>query len=296
MTEVFIEKTYGDQFKTRIFSTARRLLAPLMRPLIEHFPPMRMLILRMIKASDILEYRGLKFHVHPKDMGVTFELASTGDYEPLTLTTLLPKIYHGDTIVDIGAHVGLYTVHLSNMVGNVGKVIAFEPYPENVKLLKQNVEENNCSNVEIVPAAIRDVSGLSELRISNYNTGDHSFFGTGNRKTISVPCTTLDNYLPEGTRVDAIKLDVQGGEAEVFRGMKRVIRDNPRMFILWELSPQQLKQYGSDALELLTDIEREGFNLNIVDDATGTIKEHTPEEVIKLCPGKSYVNILSERR
>ena len=77
MTEVFIEKTYGDQFKTRIFSTARRLLAPLMRPLIEHFPPMRMLILRMIKASDILEYRGLKFHVHPKDMGETFELAST---------------------------------------------------------------------------------------------------------------------------------------------------------------------------------------------------------------------------
>jgi hypothetical protein len=131
--------------------------------------------------------------------------------------------------------------------------------------------------------------------MSTFNTGDHQLFHQGSRNTIEVQCTTLDAYFSEGEKVDVIKMDVQGAEAAAFRGMRRVLQDNPSVKVIWELSPAQLKDAGSSASELLEWLEEFGFNFTIVDDTTGAISAASVEEILRACPHDSYVNILCDR-
>ena len=87
--------------ESKLFISARRVLAPLVRPLIERVPLFRMLALKVLSSPTTLQFRGLEYEVHPKDLGVTFELASTGKYETLSLDTFLDSLEHGDTVIDI---------------------------------------------------------------------------------------------------------------------------------------------------------------------------------------------------
>ena len=281
--------------ESRIFISARRLLAPLIRPLIERVPLFRMLVLKIVSSSPTQQFRGLEYEVHPKDLGVTFELASTGKYETLALETFLSSLNLGDTVIDIGAHIGLYTVPISKRVGYKGKVICFEPHPDNYELLKRNTSTHKCSNVILTQAALRNFVGDSNLLASDYNTGDHSFFGLGNRKSISVKCTTLDSIIKPGEKVSAIKMDVQGGEAEALQGMKRVLSENPHMMILWELSPEQMSKFGFDPLEFLRYLKGQGFYSSTIDEEAGDIIPREPEEILDNCPKRSYVNVISKR-
>lgn len=281
--------------ESKLFISARRVLAPLVRPLIERVPPFRMLALKILSSSSIQQFRGLEYEVHPNDLGVTFELASTGKYETLSLDTFLESLNLGDTVIDIGAHIGLYTIPISRKVGYKGKVISFEPHPDNYELLKKNTSTHNCSNVTLMQAALRNFVGESDLLASDYNTGDHSFFGLGNRKALKVKCTTLDKVIKSGDKVSAIKIDVQGGEAEVIQGMKRVLLDNPRMTILWELSPEQMSKFGFDPLEFLKYLKSLGFNSSTIDEEAGEVIAREPEEILANCPKRSYVNVISKR-
>jgi FkbM family methyltransferase len=281
--------------ESKLFITARRVLAPLIRPLIERVPFFRFLILKMVNTSPTQQFRGLEYQVHPKDLGVTFELASTGKYETLSLNTFLDSIQIEDTVIDVGAHIGLYTIPLSQKVGYRGKVISFEPHPDNYELLKKNTSTHKCSNVTLMNAALRNFEGESDLLASDYNTGDHSFHGLGNRKSIKVQCTTLDNVINPGEKVSAIKIDVQGGEAETIQGMKRVLSDNPRMTILWELSPQQMNKFGYSPLEFLNYLQSLGFYSSTINEESGEVEQREPQEILDNCPKRSYVNIISKR-
>ena len=143
---------------------------------------------------------------------------------------------------------------------------------------------------------MRDKSSVSDLLLSGINSGDHRFYGNGYVKTVPVMCTSLDNYLDPKTKVDVIKMDIQGGEGEAFYGMKRVLSENPNIFILWELSPEQLTNAKTDPLEVLNFLIDQGFKQSIVDDVDGSIEEYsTSESLLDQCPKRSFINILSKR-
>ena len=286
------------------FANLRRTLAPSIRLCFETFPPVRAIALKMLEAKilskserkAVFEYKGFYFQVEPRDFGVSFELATTGVYEPTSLDLILSKIKPGNTVIDIGAHIGLYTLPMSQVVGSRGRVIAFEPNPKNLDLLNWNIDTNGCNNIQVEEQAVRDRSSVSDLLLSGINSGDHRFYGNGYVKTIPVMCTTLDNYLDPGTKVDVIKMDIQGGEGEAFYGMRRVLSENPNIFILWELSPEQLTNAKTDPLEVLNYLQGLGFKQSIVDDVDGSIERYSsPESLLDSCPKRSYINILSER-
>ncbi len=90
-------------------------------------------------------------------------------------------------------------------------------------------------------------------------------------------------------------MDVQGAEAAAFRGMRRVLEENKKIQVIWELSPAQLIDAGSSATELLAWLEQRDFSFTIVDDATGEIQKSTAQEIVKVCPSDSYMNILCGR-
>lgn len=284
--------------ETSTFGNVRRKLAPLIRPVLERCSPIRYLAVKLLKLkqSGNLQRCGMKFKLPSGDFGVTLEAESTGEYEPVTTKVLEDLLQEGMTFVDIGAHVGLFAVPATKWVGDSGIVIAFEPHPDNYKLLLSNVSSNTTGeNITTVNSAVSDVSETVHLHMSTFNTGDHQLFHKGNRNTIEVDCTTLDSYFKAEDTVDVIKMDVQGAEAAAFRGMQRVLEDNIDIHVVWELSPAQLADAGSSATELLGWLAGLGFAFTIVDDASGDVAELSMQEVLDACPYDSYVNILCAR-
>lgn len=281
---------------TSTFANLRRRFAPMIRPILEHVPPLRMVAVAMLKFKQkgYFERCGFQFELPSGDFGVTFEAESTGDYEPVTTQMVESLLEEGMTFIDIGAHVGLFTLPAIKWVGKSGRVVAFEPHPDNFAMLTRNVNENNLK-AELVNAAVSDVTGEVQLHTSAFNSGDHQTYYSNGRKGVGVTCITLDEFLQVGENIGLIKMDVQGAEAAAFHGMERVLKENKNIKIIWELSPSQLQNAGEDAASLLAWLKALGFVCTMIDDVSGDVQVVTTEELMNLCPHDSYMNILSQR-
>jgi FkbM family methyltransferase len=281
---------------TSTFANLRRRFAPMIRPILEHVAPLRMVAVAMlkIKQKGSFERCGFQFELPSGDFGVTLEAESTGDYEPVTTQMVESMLEEGMTFIDIGAHVGLFTLPAKKWVGKSGRVVAFEPHPDNFAMLTRNANENNLT-AELVNAAVSDVTGEVQLHTSTFNSGDHQIYHSNGRKGVEVSCIKLDDFLQEGEKVDLIKMDVQGAEAAAFHGMERVLKENQKIKIIWELSPSQLQNAGADAASLLAWLKALGFVCTMIDDVSGDVQVVTTEELMNLCPHDSYMNILSQR-
>ena len=281
---------------TSTFANLRRRFAPMIRPILEHVPPLRMVAVAMLKFKQkgYFERCGFQFELPSGDFGVTFEAESTGDYEPVTTQMVESLLEEGMTFIDIGAHVGLFTLPAIKWVGKSGRVVAFEPHPDNFAMLTRNVNENNLK-AELVNAAVSDVTGEVQLHASAFNSGDHQTYYSNGRKGVGVTCITLDEFLQVGENIGLIKMDVQGAEAAAFHGMERVLKENKNIKIIWELSPSQLQNAGEDAASLLAWLKALGFVCTMIDDVSGDVQVVTTEELMNLCPHDSYMNILSQR-
>ena len=233
-------------------------LAPLIRPVLEGVGPVRRLGLWVLsrRHPDEVELDGQTFKVDPRDFGVTLELHSTGTYEPFTRGLCLESLEPGMVFLDIGAHVGLYSLPASKRVGHQGRVIAFEPHPSNRSLLMENIDRNHVENVTVVPAAVSDEPGQMHLQVSTFNTGIIVSIATLVRSRTSRDGGRVGRQLARIGRhgtVDMIKMDVQGAEANVLAGMRRThqsaVEDDHRVHP-WMLG------IGADPIALLTDLRR----------------------------------------
>lgn len=140
----------------------------------------------------------------------------------------------GRTVVDIGAHRGIYSYWLRRAVGPTGQVVAFEPQPEMIAELKKFKHSFRARNLEIVESGLSDTPGSATLQRVGDHTGGASLEQAEDPSatTFTVPVTTLDDYL--GSRdfgpIALIKCDVEGHERAVFRGARRTLTtDRPAM-------------------------------------------------------------------
>ena len=158
-------------------------------------------------------------------------------FEPYTLRYILKYLSKGDVFIDVGAHIGKYTVIAAKLVGNNGSVIAIEPHPYNFKTLLYNIRLNKLNNVIPLNIAAWDSETMADLYIGK-SSGGHSFKTLSGSK-IRVYARPLDNVIDELklSKVDLIKVDVEGAEAEVLRGLKRTIhRFKPIILIeIWNM-------------------------------------------------------------
>ena len=142
----------------------------------------------------------------------------------------------GSVVVDIGANIGYYTLLIEARVSRSGKIIAFEPEPDNLIELRLNVEQNLLKNVEIRPFAVGATPGV--VAFARGINGGVSEDGALLADTaIKVPMVALDDVL-DGP-VDLIKIDVEGYEGEVLAGARKVIeRWRPNLFV--EIHPRMI--------------------------------------------------------
>ena len=176
---------------------------------------------------------------------------------------LKKNLKRGDVFIDIGANIGCYTLIASKLVGEEGRVIAFEPIKEVFEKLIFNVELNKLSNVDLNRKAVYSETAVLEFFLaSSENMGMSSIFhhDTENGKTEKVEAVSLDDYFSAYglKRADIIKIDVEGSEIFALRGMKRVLKDY-RPLVIMEISDEVIKSSGIPADELLRFMREFGY-------------------------------------
>jgi FkbM family methyltransferase len=135
---------------------------------------------------------------------------------------LKPK--RGDVFIDIGAHIGKYALQVAKIVGEGGLVIAIEPSPENYHVLVRNVRLNDLRNTVALQIAAWEEKGQLQLFKSRYLTGQ-SLKRNHGLGSITVKTVSTDDIVDELRirRVDWIKVDVEGAEYEVMKGLERTL-------------------------------------------------------------------------
>lgn len=179
-------------------------------------------------------------------------LRSTGDYEA-DVTYILKKLLKpGMTFLDVGANIGFFTMLASKLVGNTGKVLAFEPFEYNLKLLLANVNLNKAKNVQIMPFALSNKIGFYCYDDSAGNSGSISPFNdmsfSDQLSTRLVYSNRLDDIISGYERIDVIKIDIEGAEYLALMGAKKVISLH-RPIIISEISEGPLRDISGVKIE-----------------------------------------------
>ena len=152
-------------------------------------------------------------------------------YEKDTILLLKGLILPGMTIIDLGAHIGIYSLLAAQLVGNEGKVYSFEPEPSNYALLLKNITANGYDNIiRGINKAITDKPGSVSFFLGENSSGVGSIYaapGTGT-DNILVETTTLDDFIEsEGwPSIHLIKMDVEGAEIEALKGAEDILKNN----------------------------------------------------------------------
>jgi FkbM family methyltransferase len=163
----------------------------------------------------------------------------------------------GMTVIDVGAHHGLYTLLASKRVGRKGRVIAFEPSPRECRRLKKHLRWNRCSNVLLMPYAVGEEPGETDFYLVEgsqdwCNSLRPPAVGEAT-KTVRVSVRRLDDALAEldVSRVDFIKLDVEGAELTVLYGVMRLLLRESRPAILAEVQDNRTLPWGYAARDII---------------------------------------------
>ncbi len=172
----------------------------------------------------------------------------------------------GMTVLDVGAHHGLYTLLASKCVGWNGRVIAFEPSSRERRRLKRHLRYNRCANVEVQSCALGEKAGEEDLYLVE---GVHDWCNSlrapnveeGTSK-VKVEVRRLDDVL-EGMnwpRVDFIKLDIEGAELGFLHGARRMLRGDVRPAILVEVQDVRTAPWGYAAREIVRFLADAGYS------------------------------------
>ncbi len=153
-----------------------------------------------------------------------------GTYELEQQKVFEKYIKKGDVVYDVGAHAGFYTLLASQLVGEFGTVIAFEPNEKNFSYLEKNIRINKRNNIKTVKSAVSDHDGKSFFKMGeNTSSGSITKINTG----IEVLSTTIDKFVQTQDRLPSfMKIDVEGAEALVLSGSLNTIKEHlPKIFI-----------------------------------------------------------------
>lgn len=180
-----------------------------------------------------------------------------GDFEPKEMNFVKKLLRRNMTVVDVGAHHGIYTLLASKCVSWDGKVVAIEPSPRECRRLEKHLKLNRCSNVELVSCAAAEESGEANLyEVSGFNDWYNSLQPPATSEpttTVRVPVRSLDDVL-DGlgiSKIDFVKLDAEGAELSVLHGAMKLLNRDSRPAMLVEVQDVRTKPWGYAAREIL---------------------------------------------
>ena len=187
------------------------------------------------------------------------------DYEKETFEFFKSEIKKGNTILDIGAHIGLYAAPLSSLTGELGKVYCFEPTPETFKVLSKTVKINKLTNVKCINAAVTETTGKINFNLTSLDgkgSNANSIVETERTKnSVEVHAYSIDDFrLQNKLKIDVLKIDVEGAELNALKGAQKTFIEDRPLGIL-ALHPESITKMGH-SLEEIWDLMQQ-YNLNV---------------------------------
>jgi FkbM family methyltransferase len=226
-----------------------------------------------------------------QDRFISEAIERDGIWEPMETEIILRALQPNDVFFDIGANIGYYSVIASTAVGPKGKVIAFEPDPANFELLIQNIHLNNLTNVFAYRQAVCESPGSRPLYLCEDNKGDHRLYESRDRReNVIVECIDLDSFIAStGLLANLVKLDTQGSEASILKGMQATLSKQAEgIKLILEFWPFGLKENNSSPEELLSLLPEARFQLEVIDEDGGTLRQITADALLEECHGQRY--------
>lgn len=251
------------------------------------------------RPAAVVNVLGHRMAVHDpaRDRFITPSLIHTRCFEPFQTELVVNEVRPGDMAIDLGAHVGYYTLLLARLVGPAGRVLAFEPDPDNFALLAHNVALNGYANVELFNAGVSARPGRARLFRSPDNAGDHRLHDSPGdpRPGVDVAVVSLDDvFRDRAGGIDFVKVDVQGSEGAALEGMAGLLARCPRVKLLVEFWPAGLARSGYGAGRLLALLHGFGLRLYEVDEADFALRRADPRRLLDRYPptGEGFTNLL----
>ena len=252
--------------------------------------------------------RSLHLYVHgEQDAHVSRRLREEGVWEPCESQLVLALLRPGDVFVDAGANIGYFSLLAASRVGATGRVYAFEPDPDNFRLLEANARLNGMSGcVTAVQAALAETAGQGLLYRSRDNLGDHRVFpGDDARDSLPVRQLRGSEYLAGRVdRIDLVKVDTQGSEYQVIAGLLPLLKElaaRPRFIV--ELTPHALRQAGASGRALVELLGTLGQPMWIIDHTRDQLHPSSAGDLSRWCDNwdavpesRGFMNILVGER
>lgn len=208
--------------------------------------------------------RWLRIAVHEQSESISNILRHHFTWQRQLTQFIAQALRPGDIFVDVGANLGYFTLVAANAVAKSGCVHAFEPEPRNFALLQRNLSLNSFDHVVCHQVAVGARSGEASLHLSDANLGAHSLMGKeGLVEGRKVSLMTLEDALASELRpLRLIKIDVQGLELQVLKGMERMLAPaNPRPEIVMEFNPKDLQRSDPDLLYFRDFVNRFSYRI-----------------------------------
>ena len=184
--------------------------------------------MRILKRKVKRKVNNYYMYLYLSDKGISRELYTYHERESFGTKLLCDELVKRDDVVlDIGANIGYFALLESTIVGPSGKVYAVEPSPVNYQRLNENTKLNKCDNIETFNLALGNRIGTAEMYISNYSNWSRLVEKTGFDKicdVVTVPITTIDRFLKNKKKPSLIRMDVEGYEINIFRGMNETLK------------------------------------------------------------------------
>jgi FkbM family methyltransferase len=193
-----------------------------------------------------------------------------GCYEPNEMWFARQVIAEGDTVLDVGAHHGAWTLALADMVGPSGSVVALEPFPETFEILLANVRSNDVQNVVCLNVAALEEP--LECRMETGGTGHSGLTRITTTGARSIAARTLDDVRrATGRRVTFVKLDIEGTEFRALVGARRILAED-RPVVVSEVSDSALSQSDTNWRRITGLLDDAGYTIRWIDEETASLR------------------------
>lgn len=228
-----------------------------------------------------------------QETGITPHLCLDGYWESWITVALARTLRRDWHCLDIGANHGYYTLIMADAVGPSGRVIPIEPTPRLADLLRQTLDVNGFPHVEVVQKAASDVDEKTLQLVIPRNRSLNarlSEVAAPEDARVDVSSVTVDMLTSEWPSVDLIKIDVEGAEEAVWRGMERTIAANSKLVVILEFNAARYE----DPRGFLGEIEKAGFPLRYID-VTADVVDVTVRKLLSTHVGEDWMLYLVRR-
>ena len=192
---------------------------------------------------------------------------SGGEHEPYVVEVLLGQLRPGTVFVDVGAHLGLYTLRAARRIGPTGRIVAFEADPYTATALAANVKRARLGNVRVVAKAVSDHVGSTTFWLSagTYSSSLYRRPSMASIQRVEINATTIDAEVGPADDV-VLKIDVEGAELDALGGLEQTVAQASRIVLMVEVNPSALAEAGRAPAELIARLRELGLELWRIDE------------------------------